>query len=406
MEVFCLRKVLFILAGVLVVAAIFVGYTMFIKTEPILGTTLKAKKADVDPVVDGNANDPAWKNAQELKGKNARFKAVHSSKNLTILVTWADPTLSMNTAGSWQWQNGKWQQTRSVVKWESFKGKRHPEWLGLSWNINASGFGKQGCISSCHSEEDKHHKTDKTGEYIDSWNILAKHGYGPDFLEDQGWLAGSSGASQSDNLKFIAKDAMDSTQLTEGRIQFTGFAEDNILSGKNDVQYPKENHSTRYCTQCHSAPKAVHGDDGQIQYLLNRTSNQESPAYIETNPQNFIDAMILTKVEIDSGEAQPVFGLTLQETDKIRNRYRELNAVVPQLVLQNPSGSQKDIKVGAVWENGRWTVEIQRALVTGNSDDVQFKNLNKNYEFAVSLWAEKDLAREFRQIPLFLKFEK
>jgi len=157
--------------------------------------------------------------------------------------------------------------------------------------------------------------------------------------------------------------------------------------------------------QCHSAPKAIHGDDGQIQYSLNRTLNQKAPAYIETAPQNFIDAMILTKSEIDLGEAKPVAKLSPKEIDTIWDKYQKLNAVVPQLILQEPSGSQKDIKVGAVWENGRWTVEIQRALVTGNSDDVQFSDLNKKYEFAVSLWAERDLAREFRQIPLYLEFE-
>lgn len=401
-----MRRLLLILAVVLIVAAVFVNYTMFVKTESFLGTTLEAAKVESDPAVDGVAGDPTWREAKELKGKNVRLKAVYSEKNLTLLVTWTDPTMSINTAGSWVWRDGKWRQNRSVVNWESFKGKRHPEWLGLSWNINASGFGQQGCVSTCHSEVDKHHKTDNKGEYVDSWNILAKHGYGPLFLEDQGWLAGSVGASQSNNLKFAPQDPMDPIQITEGRVQFFGFAEDNILSSVYDPMYPKDNPSTRYCSQCHTAPEAVHGDDGDIQYSLNLSPDRETPAYIEVDPQNFIDAMILTKAEIDSGEASPVSGLKPQETEAIWKKYRSLNAVVPQLILQKPSGSQKDIGVGAVWENGRWTVEIQRALVTGNSDDVQFSNLDKKYEFAVSLWDEKDLVREFRQIPLFLQFKK
>lgn len=400
------KKIFFALGAVLIVAVVFLGYTMFFRTEPFLGRTLKAVKVKEDPVVDGNADDPAWGKAKELRGKNVRFKAVYSDKHLTLLITWNDPTMSINTAGSWLWRNGKWQQTREVVKWESFKGKRHPEWLGLSWNINFSNFAGQGCVSTCHSEEDKHHKTDKKGEYVDSWNVLAKHGYGPQFIEDQGWLAGSVSVSQSENIKFAADDPMDPTQVIAGRIQFIGFAEDNVLSSKDDPAYPKNNPSTRYCSQCHSAPKAIHGDDGQIQYFLNRASEQKAPAYIETDPQNFIDAMILTKSEIDKGEAVPVAKLTPQEIDAIWEKYRKLNAVVPQLVLQEPSGSQRDIKVGAVWENGRWTVEIQRALVTGHNDDVQFSDLNKKYEFAISLWAERDLAREFRHAPLYLKFEK
>ncbi len=49
-----------------------------------------------------------------------------------------------------------------------------------------------------------------------------------------------------------------------------------------------------------------------------------------------------------------------------------------------PTGSRGDIKAKGVWVDGRWTIEFERALVTGNDDDVQFDNMSKEYIFGVS----------------------
>lgn len=52
---------------------------------------------------------------------------------------------------------------------------------------------------------------------------------------------------------------------------------------------------------------------------------------------------------------------------------------------QDPSGSRADIRGRGHWADGYWTIEIQRALQTGHSDDVQFE-IGQTYLFAASLY--------------------
>lgn len=78
-------------------------------------------------------------------------------------------------------------------------------------------------------------------------------------------------------------------------------------------------------------------------------------------------------------------GATLAEINKYWDKYQELGAVVPELILRDPSESRADIKQAGTRSNGEWTVEIKRALVTGNHDDVQFSDLSFHYLFGVSI---------------------
>jgi hypothetical protein len=57
--------------------------------------------------------------------------------------------------------------------------------------------------------------------------------------------------------------------------------------------------------------------------------------------------------------------------------------VMPHFDLQQPNGSAADIKAKGVWADGRWTIEMGRALNTGHDDDVQFES-GKNYYFGIS----------------------
>jgi len=57
--------------------------------------------------------------------------------------------------------------------------------------------------------------------------------------------------------------------------------------------------------------------------------------------------------------------------------------IVPRFTIQQPTGSRSDVQAKGVWQNGEWTIEFRRKLVTGNQDDVQFTHGNK-YLFGVS----------------------
>ena len=59
--------------------------------------------------------------------------------------------------------------------------------------------------------------------------------------------------------------------------------------------------------------------------------------------------------------------------------------LVPREVLARPTGSRGDVSAAAVWKKGKWTLEMERALTTGNGDDVQFSDLKKKYVLGISI---------------------
>lgn len=56
---------------------------------------------------------------------------------------------------------------------------------------------------------------------------------------------------------------------------------------------------------------------------------------------------------------------------------------MPRYTLKTPTGSCADIKAKGVWSNGKWIIEFERSLKTGNTDDIQF-DTSKSYLFGVS----------------------
>ncbi|RMF88535.1 MAG: hypothetical protein D6736_10250 [Nitrospinota bacterium] len=59
--------------------------------------------------------------------------------------------------------------------------------------------------------------------------------------------------------------------------------------------------------------------------------------------------------------------------------------ILPREVLARAEGSRGDITAKGRWANGTWTLELQRALVTGHEDDIQFADLHRDYYFSISV---------------------
>ena len=56
---------------------------------------------------------------------------------------------------------------------------------------------------------------------------------------------------------------------------------------------------------------------------------------------------------------------------------------VPQYLPGTPTDSAADVRAKGAWSNGRWTVELQRRLLTGHDDDSQFEP-GRRYKMAIS----------------------
>jgi len=390
---------------VVVAIAAAVYWFRYSKPEAVVHKDLLSAQVDTVGEIDGFAADGYWADAEPLRGESLTVRSVHDDERIAFLFEWDDPTLSMGTAGAWQLTEDGWRENRAVKRWESFGGERHPEWLGLYWNINCPDFARQGCTATCHEETGKHHMTPESGQYVDTWSVLAKHGWGVEYIEDQGWLLGSESVEQSGSVRF-AKEEMDPRQPVSGAFTFVGYGEDGVLSNPEDTEmWADGKPAVEYCTSCHDAPSACAVDDGAIPYERNIAEQGRMPRYIETRPEDFVDAMVLTRAEIDSGEAVDLLTLDDAAQQVAWAEYAGVNATVPQLVLATPRGSASDLRVAATWKDGRWTVEVIRDLITGNPDDVQFNDRGDKYGFAVSLWDKSDLSGDIRRYPLLLSFE-
>ncbi len=393
------------------------------KVDAAAPLTFIAKKVAKVPVIDADASDPEWKDAPALKAGVLSMKAVYTLEELAVLMVWHDRDLSINSRGTWNSgaDTGSWWQTGlKGTAWESFKGKRHPEWLDLSFDVSSDVKG-EGCYAFCHEDPPGsgqfHHQTEKKSEFVDTWSPLAKHGFGPQYYEDMGWLLGVDGVTQTGPVVFDTADLMDPRQLLQGNITFVGYAEDKVFASPDDPTFAKRDRPRdKYCQECHTAMNVTgeplkrdytYPDAGEIGYYGNWNATHTAPLYMEIAPKDFADAMVLTQAEIDSGEAVAVKDLNKEQMDKYWVNYKAVNGVIPQLVLKKPTGSSADVRAAANWTNGVWTLELKRKLVTGYDDDVQFSDLTKDYYFGISLWNHTDLLSPlFREKGAALRFGK
>ncbi len=56
---------------------------------------------------------------------------------------------------------------------------------------------------------------------------------------------------------------------------------------------------------------------------------------------------------------------------------------VPRFGYQVPTGSRADLRAKGVWQDGEWTIEFRRMLLTGHDDDLDF-DVSKTYLLGVS----------------------
>jgi hypothetical protein len=75
--------------------------------------------------------------------------------------------------------------------------------------------------------------------------------------------------------------------------------------------------------------------------------------------------------------------------------------VVNRYATRQPESSRADVKAKGVWQDGRWTIEFARALVTGNTDDVNFQTLDTSYGFGVSRYEIAGRPNEDSEQPLY-----
>ena len=242
-------------------------------------------------------------------------------------------------------------------------GEGYEDRITFLWEITPlESFDAAGCYIKCHPEFGRAGAFfESEGEKADMWHMKAARSL--PFLE----------ATQSGDVEVDEEH-----QATSGTFSFHGYVDDRMLG---------------YDEAPHRGEGGWQGDEGAPSFVNNRNPDGTKPLYMESAPEDFIDAMVLTQTEIDAGEALDVATAQASELSEAADLYGSFGAVIPESIVRQPEGSRGDIEQAAVWEDGVWHTEIRRSLVTGNDDDVQFDDLQKTYRFSIAVMDDTNGSR-------------
>ena len=295
---------------------------------------------------------------------NIDMKALYSDNYLYVRVEYDDSTLSMTRSGSWLFEDGSWRHPAAATD----NDKQSEDRVSIIWNIDTPDFYEgRGCAIKCHGNVPGSSEfTDLEGSTMDIWHSKAARGLGVFALADNG------------NLNIDT--ATEAFEVTAGAVGFEGVLDDKWLIWYMNLEngYDTEDSGRR-------------GDAGQSAYGHNRTSDKANPAFIELAPESWSDAMVLLQDEIDSGEAitaDPASAdYNASAVEAAWDKYVSLEAIVPERILREPAGSRADVLHEARWVDGTWVNVFRRALMTGNSDDVQFDlSQGKQFDFSIAVF--------------------
>ena len=120
-------------------------------------------------------------------------------------------------------------------------------------------------------------------------------------------------------------------------------------------------------------------------------ANRTNPAgYADDKNQELSDSQSEKSTEVESLTGKKRF--LSRHSDKGKPAYTEFKpttfteSLIDRYPKSMPKGSRADVIAKGQWKDGNWTIEFERKLVTGHSDDVQF-DLSKEYLFGVSIFS-------------------
>ncbi|GLO63994.1 hypothetical protein MACH09_45020 [Vibrio sp. MACH09] len=321
--------------------------------------TLESNKLMGDVSIDGVV-DSAWDNAKSIKIKlnklpykpnngyegikktNVEMKSLYDDEFVYFLVTYKDPTKSIDRFPWIKQEDGSWKQLKNKDS-TGHDNTYYEDKFAVFWDINADGFAEKGCNAACHRAKDGKingikdknpaRKFTNEGQYIDMWHWKGVRSAVHNQLDDQ----------------YV--DSNTDAKLNKG----WGRKGDNKTGGGyvNNVK------------------------DGK-------------PAYVSNNLKQ--DTLLILETE------KIPFSEDFDAIDRI-----------PGLTGSPFTGSRGDVEVGAVWDKGVWTLEMKRKLVTtgenADTQDVQFKELDKAYPFGVAVFDNSQINHIFHRGVVNLEFK-
>jgi len=298
------------------------------------GSTLTAVKVPTPPSLDGDAKDEAWAKAQPLAVpvKEGSIGDIP----VTLKAVYTDTHIYLLA----QWSDKTETVEQHPYTFDGQKWGKPEEPLedrfAIQWNISTADFERKGCAVLCHTgtrypDKKPRMHTNAPGEFTDEWH----------------WKA--------------------------ARANPMGYVDDKYLDSTVD---PKDDEAAHHADGGTRVYKGSKMKDGAPEFVW-KGSPGKPPAVDAAKAGLFL-------MSVDAapyGPTNPLTGKPWAKGDK-----------VPVAILQEPTGSNADIRAVGRWIKGVWTLEMSRALnpganavKDGKKIDVVFEP-GKTYHFGISVF--------------------
>lgn len=309
--------------------------------------------APESPALDGLADDAVWADAPVYEVSTRRganegnttimLQSVYTEDMVYFLIRWEDPTQSF-LRSPWEMQaDGTWIQLNDPDDAGGDNNLWYEDKLAMIWPINNS-------IADFDADGcfTACHRSDDGDPKP----------YGNKYTENEGETGDIWHWKSVRNLNQIDDQYLDSTP----------YSADTPEAGRK------------------SDPKDSGG------YTNNINEEKTAPAFMPSGddfPRDGSPGFIL------QSEAVPFDPSLFEPGDRL-----------PGVVISEIVGDRGDISAGWTWEDGMWTLEFGRALVTGSEFDVQFDDLTAMYYFGIANFDNAQVRHAFEGDPIAFVFQQ
>ena len=318
---------------------------------------IKAMKLTAAPSLDGD--DAVWTGApavtvNAVKGVHfkdnqgnttATVRALYAGDTLYMMITWEDPTRSVQRFPYQKQPDGTWKKLVDANDKGGDDNVYYEDKFAMIWNIGGSIFGfneKFGCQAACHAGEPGkpygNKYTSEEGEIGDIWHMKYVRGGFLGAVDDQ----------YVDHTRYSQKTPEAGRKSDASGAPGGGYQDVKLVDGK---------------------PEFMSRDA--------KPANKGGTYWIRAEDRvPFDDSKFVAGDEVAS------------------------------IVVAPFTGDRGDIRANVTWQDGKWTAKLARKLVTGSKTDVQFNDLGASYGFGIAFFDNAQVRHAYVQEPLILTFEK
>ena len=329
-------------------------------TVAMAAETLTSARTSEAPTIDG-AIDDLWSAAEPLsvavnqspyeptgyagiEQSTVTVRAMHDDSSIYFLFEWDDPTESLEREPWVKQDDGSWQQLVDDDG-TGHNNTYYEDKFAVLWDINARGFAKTGCAAACH-------------------------------IADNGMINGIEAGSPGRKFTTRPGQTIDMWHWKAVRTGPVGQIDDQFIDDTTDA--------AANSGWGRKSDKRTGGG-----YADNVAEDKKTPAFMPADGST------------------GAFWLNVADAVPFEDSFAA-GDVLPGMLVEPFEGSRGDILAEARWADGKWTMEVARALVTtgenADTQDVQFDDLEQEYPFGVAVFDNSQINHVFHEGVLTLKF--